>query len=73
MVCNEFLMKSNLTFHSAALEYIRTKMVSYLAFVIFFLEKDGIINCNQNPLLFSMAKENFQKIFCENYIHSKKT
>ena len=38
VVKNEFLMKSNLTFHSAALEYIKAEMVKYLAFIIFYME-----------------------------------
>ena len=38
VVCNDFLMKSNLTFHGAALEFIKTELVSHLAFVISHLE-----------------------------------
>lgn len=38
VVKSEFLMKSNLTFHSAALEYIKIELVKLLTFVIFYLE-----------------------------------
>lgn len=38
VVCNDFLMKSNLTFHGAALEFIKTELVNHLAFVISYLE-----------------------------------
>ena len=53
VVKNEFLMKSNLTFHSAALEFIKTELVKYLAFIIFYLEQDGIINAEKSHALFT--------------------
>ena len=35
-----------MTFHGAALEYIRTNLVKQLAFIIFYLEQDGVINAS---------------------------
>lgn len=35
---NEFLMSSNLTFHTAALEFIRKELVQLLTFTIFYME-----------------------------------
>jgi hypothetical protein len=36
-------MKSNLTFHSAALEFIKGELVKHLTFTIYYMEADGII------------------------------
>ena len=44
-VCkNEFLMKSKLTFHEAALDQIKTGLSKYLAPIVYWLEHDGVIN-----------------------------
>lgn len=40
---NEFLMKSHLTFHDAALFSIRQELVKQMSFIIYYLEQDGII------------------------------
>jgi hypothetical protein len=38
VVRNEFFMKSNVTFHGAAMEQIKNHLVRYLSFIIFYLE-----------------------------------
>jgi|LauGreDrversion4_2_1035121.scaffolds.fasta_scaffold06180_12 hypothetical protein len=40
---NEFLMKSHLTFHDAALFSIRQELVKQMSFIIYYLEQDGIV------------------------------
>jgi hypothetical protein len=40
---NEFLMKSHLTFHDAALFSIRQELVKQMSFIINYLEQDGIV------------------------------
>lgn len=40
---NEFLMKSHLTFHDAALFTVRQELVKLMSFMISYLEQDGII------------------------------
>ena len=58
---NDFLMKSNITFHGAALEYIRSVLVKQLAFIIFYLEQDGVINAsNEGFELFRNTKTFFK-------------
>jgi hypothetical protein len=58
---NDFLMKSNITFHSAALEYIRAVLVKQLAFIIFYLEQDGVINASDGVFeLFRNTKSFFK-------------
>jgi hypothetical protein len=47
VVKNEFFLKSNVTFHAAALESIRILLVKQLAFIIFYLEQDGVINASE--------------------------
>lgn len=38
VVKNEFLMKSKLTFHEAALDQIKSGLIKYLAPIVFYLE-----------------------------------
>lgn len=58
---NDFLMKSNITFHGAALEYIRSVLVKQLAFIIFYLEQDGVINASDEGFeLFRNTKSFFK-------------
>ncbi|CDW84752.1 UNKNOWN [Stylonychia lemnae] len=71
IVTNDFLMRSNLTFHSAAIEYLKSELVRHLAFIIFYLEQDGIITAFDNPLLFEMAKGYFNNLFTNNYINQR--
>eukprot|EP00347_Sterkiella_histriomuscorum_P010832 403374756 len=71
VVCNDFLMKSNLTFHGAALEFIKTELVNHLAFVISYLEQDGIITSYENEDLFEMAKGYFTNLFRNNIINNR--
>jgi hypothetical protein len=54
-------MKSNISFHGAALEYIKNNLVKHLAFIVFYLEQDGVINAKDNTSgLFELAKNYFQ-------------
>ena len=68
----EFFMKSNSTFHGAALEQIQNHLVRYLIFIIFFLERDGVINAFENSKeselqLFENAKGYFLSRYDESY------
>lgn len=69
---NEFYMKSNSTFHGAALELVKQHLSRYLSFIIFYLEQDGIINAYQNSSdtelkLFEIAKGYFLSRYDESY------
>jgi hypothetical protein len=68
----EFFMKSNSTFHGAALEQIKNHLVRYLSFIIYYLEQDGVINAYENSKeselkLFDIAKGYFMSRYDESY------
>ena len=65
---SDFLMKSHLTFHSAALFSIRQELVKQLSFMISYLEQDGIIKASEVPELFVQAKECFYSHFMKKYV-----
>ncbi|CDW73692.1 UNKNOWN [Stylonychia lemnae] len=71
IVTNDFLMRSNLTFHSAAIEYLKSELVRNLAFIIYYLEQDGIITSFDNPELFELGKDYFNKLFTNNYVNQR--
>ena len=65
-------MKSNATFHGAAMDQIQKHLVRYLSFIIFFLEQDGVINAYYNSRenefkLFDIAKGYFLSRYDESY------
>ena len=63
---NEFLMKSKLTFHEAALDQIKTNLIKYLAPIVFYLEQDGVISTldsNENETLKVNSKILFSILF----------
>ncbi len=65
-------MKSNSTFHGAALEQIKKHLVRYLSFIIYYLEQDGVINAYENSKqgelkLFEIAKSYFISRYDESY------